>query len=115
MPKSKLRLRDWLFGAAGKRRLIASVLTSAPRSWNEAELARAAGLHAKGSVDVHIRALVQLGVLVEENGRYRLDAPHPLVQPLRELLAVIASVEDAELNRVPEGREGPQRRTQDTR
>jgi hypothetical protein len=101
MSKPRLRLRDWLFGAGGKRRLLEAILEGERRSWTEVELARAAGLHAKGSVDVHVKALVQLGVLVEESGRYRLSARHALVPPLRRLLAAVASVEDAEVERPP--------------
>jgi hypothetical protein len=106
LPKPRLRLRDWLFGAGGKRRLLEAILEGGRRSWTEAELARAAGLHAKGSVDVHVSALVQLGVLVEDSGRYQLRARHELVRPLRRLLAVVASVEDAEIDRPPLRRSG---------
>lgn len=106
MPKPPLRLRDWLFGAGGKRRLLEAVLASGTRSWSEADLARSAGLHAKGSVDVHVCALVQLGVLVEDAGRYRLSRGHSLVQPLRRLLAVVASIEDADMVRPPVHRVG---------
>ncbi len=114
MSKPKLRVRDWLFGAGGKRRLLEALLTGGSRSWTEAELARAAGLHAKGSVDVHIAALVQLGMLTHAHDGYRLTRRHPLVAPLRRLLTVIASVEDADLQRPPVSG-GAQRSTQETR
>jgi hypothetical protein len=101
-----LRLRDWLFGAGGKRRLLEVLLDGGSRSWTEAELARAAGLHLKGSVDVHVRALVQLGLLTEDANRYRLSRRHALVQPLRRLLAVVGSIEDADVERPPLHRTG---------
>lgn len=104
MSKPRLRLRDWLFGAGGKRRLLKAILEGGNRSWTEADLARAAGLHMKGSVDVHVRALVQLGVLTEDLSRYRLSRRHPLIQPLRRLLAVVESIEDADVER-PRSRE----------
>jgi hypothetical protein len=70
-------------------------------------------LHAKGSVDGHIAALVQLGVLTHEHDGYRLARRHPLTAPLRRLLAVIAAIEDGELQRPPVA--GAQRSTQETR
>jgi hypothetical protein len=101
LSKSKLRLRDWLFGAGGKRRLLDALLSDDEREWTEAELANSAGLHTKGSVDVHVKALVQLGVLSEESLSYRVVPAHPLIEPLRDLLAVLEEIQDAELKRPP--------------
>lgn len=101
LSRSKLRLRDWLFGAGGKRRLLDALLTDADREWTEAELANSAELHAKGSVDVHVKALVQLGVLSEDSLSYRLVRGHPLIKPLRQVLGVLETIEDAELKRPP--------------
>ncbi|MGO9791258.1 MAG: hypothetical protein ACLP8S_17710 [Solirubrobacteraceae bacterium] len=101
MSKPKLRLRDWLFGAGGKRRLIDALLSDADRVWSEAELASSAELHAKGSVDVHVKALVQLGVLSEDGLSYRLVRDHPLIKPLRQVLAELETIEDTELKRPP--------------
>lgn len=101
MSKPKLRLRDWLFGAGGKRRLLDALLGDADRAWSEAELASSAELHAKGSVDVHVKALVQLGVLSESGSSYRLVRDHPLIKPLRQVLAALETIEDAELERPP--------------
>jgi hypothetical protein len=100
MAMTRLSARDWLFGAGGKRRLLEALLAAAPgRRWTEAELARAAGLHAKGSVDVHLLALVQLGVLVRSGGDYELVPRHPLVRPLRLVVEALAAVEDRALER----------------
>lgn len=101
MSKPKLRLRDWLFGAGGKRRLLDALLAHADREWTEAQLASSAELHAKGSVDVHIKALVQLGVLREDALSYRLVRGHPLIKPLRQVLTVLETIEDTELERPP--------------
>ncbi len=101
MSKPRLRLRDWLFGAGGKRRLLSALLEDQDRLWTEAELAGSAELHAKGSVDVHVKALVQLGVLREESLSYRVVRGHPLVKPLSQVLATLETIEDAELKRPP--------------
>jgi hypothetical protein len=101
MSKPRLRLRDWLFGAGGKRRLLEAALANPGRTWTQAELARASDVHAKGSVDEHVRALVQLGLLNEVNGRFRLAQRHPLVKPLGSVLAALSSIQDAELERPP--------------
>lgn len=94
MKVSSLELADWLFGASGKRRLLVRLLAhDAPGSWSQAQLARAAGLHAKGSVDVHLAALCQLRLLCRRGGVYRLRERSPLLEPLRSLLA--------ELERLP--------------
>lgn len=114
MPKPKLRCRDWLFGAGGKRRLLEALLSGKGRAWSEAELARVAGLHAKGSVDVHLAALVQLGLLTRHHDGYRLMREHPLVKPLRRVLDVVALLEDVELARPPASGE-VQRSTHETR
>jgi hypothetical protein len=99
MPKPPLTLRDWLFGAGGKRRVIEGLLTTAARSWTQTELARSARLHPKGSVDVHLAALVQLGIVAESDGSYVVDGDSPLVAPLRQIVELVASLEDAKLNR----------------
>ena len=107
MPKPQLTLRDWLFGAGGKRRVLEALLTGTPRAWTETELARASLLHLKGSVDIHITALVQLGVLVESGNSYVVEPNNPLVEPLRQLVELIAAVEDAKLKRPPPARGSP--------
>jgi hypothetical protein len=101
LSKSKLRLRDWLFGAGGKRRLLHALLSESDRVWSEAELANSAELHAKGSVDVHLMALVQLGVLSQDGLSYRLVQSHGLIKPLRQVLAALETIEDIELERPP--------------
>ena len=101
MSKPQLTLRDWLFGAGGKRRVLEALLTTAPRSWSQAALARSAELHTKGSVDIHVVALLQLGVIVESADGYIVNHSSPLVRPLREVIELIAAVEEAELDRPP--------------
>lgn len=102
MPKPKLRLRDWLFGGAGKRRLLLALLLEEQRVWTQVELARAAGLKEKGSVDDYLVALDQLDLLSRGgDGSYRFNRRHPIVEPLRELLDLIEAVPDDALHRAP--------------
>lgn len=102
MPRSKARLRDWLFGAPGKRRLLRVLLEEQAPSkagWRESELAARAGLHKKGSVDEHLAALDQLAVIEAAEGRYRINLANPLVPPLRKLLRELEHVPDDEVVR----------------
>jgi hypothetical protein len=101
LPRTKLRLQDWLFGAGGKRRLLRALIDDENREWTEAELSRAASLHAKGSVDIHVSALLQLGILTQAGLVYRLVPDHPLIEPLRRVLVVLEAIEDAELKHRP--------------
>lgn len=99
MSRPKLRLHDWLFGAGGRRRLLEVVLAGNEDGWLEAELAALAELHKKGSVDVHLRPLVQLGLLKKSGSCYRLNRASKLVRPLRQLLAALRELPDAEIDR----------------
>jgi hypothetical protein len=103
MPKpSTLLISDWLFGASGKRRLLAALLTGRPdQTWQLAQLARAAELHPKGSVDVHIAALRQLGLIRSSGSGYALVPESPLARPLRRLLRELGSLEDAPVEKPP--------------
>ncbi len=99
MPRPTARLRDWLFGAPGKRRLLEALIADETRVWREAELATAAEMHKKGSVDEPLLALVQIGLVAVHGGRYRLQRDHPLLPPLRALLTVIADLPDVPVRR----------------
>ena len=99
MPKPKLRLRDWLFGGAGKRRLLQRLIAEEGRGWTQAELARAAGLKEKGSVDEYLVALRQLKLLTRRGDEYRFDSSHELVAPLRDVLGFVERLPDRPLRR----------------
>lgn len=99
MPKPKLRLRDWLFGGAGKRRLLEHLIAEEGRAWTQTELADAAGLTPKGSVDEHLAALRQLKLVSRRGGVYRVNEAHELVEPLRGILAVTDSLPNVPLKR----------------
>ena len=103
MPKpSTLLISDWLFGASGKRRLLSALLAGRPdRTWQLSQLARAADLHPKGSVDVHVAALRQLGLVTGSGQGYAIVPESPLVRPLRALLRELDSVADAPVDKPP--------------
>jgi hypothetical protein len=99
VPKPKLRLRDWVFGAGGRRRLLEVLLRDPSRAWTQAELAREAELTLKGSVDEHLLALRQLKLIRIRGGRFRVDTSNVLVVPIRDLLNALENVPDATLRR----------------
>jgi hypothetical protein len=103
MPKpSTLLISDWLFGGGGKRRLLAALLAGRPdQSWQLSQLAREAQLHPKGSVDVHVAALRQLGLIKRVGARYMLVAESPLARPLKAVLQQLDGLEDAPVDKPP--------------
>lgn len=101
VPRAKAGLRDWLFGAPGKRLLLEALFHVEGRVWSQAELASAAGMHPKGSVDEPLLALLQLGLVIQEDGRYRLRSDHDLAAPLRDLLLALQAVPNGDVSRPP--------------
>src|SRR4051812_2259032 len=103
MPKpSTLLISDWLFGGSGKHRVLSALLTGQPdKTWRLSQLAHAAGLHPKGSVDVHVAALRQLGLVSGDNEGYTLVAESPLTRPLRALLRELDSLADSPVDKPP--------------
>jgi hypothetical protein len=94
MPRQRANLPDWLVGARGKRRLLEALVHEPGRAWNQTQLAAASGLGKHGSVDEHLAALVQSGVVVDANGVFTLDQASALVEPLRRVLAAWGSLPD---------------------
>jgi hypothetical protein len=95
MPRPRVRLPEWLFGGGGKLRLLRALFAAGPdRRWRQTELALAAGLERKGSVDEHLAALVELGVLRQQERHYQLDPSSPLAGPLEDLVNALAGVPD---------------------
>jgi hypothetical protein len=103
MPKpSTLLISDWLFGGGGKRRLLAALLGGRPdQDWRLSQLARAAELHPKGSVDVHLAALRQLGLIRRSGAVYTLVPDSPLARPLRALMRELEELPDAPVDKPP--------------
>jgi hypothetical protein len=79
--------------------LLQSVVSEPDRAWTQTELARAARLGTKGSVDEHLLALVQLEVLRQHGGSYVLNRESAIVKPLRDLLAATEQLPDDEIAR----------------
>lgn len=99
MPREPATLRDWLFGASGKRRLIEALLAAGGRPMTQAELARRAGLTPKGTVDGHLAALQQAGLVRRDASGYRADVTSPLASPLRALLSALEALPDDPVER----------------
>ena len=93
--RKPLGRRDWIFGSAPRRALLHAVLAGpAPEAgWTKADLARAAGVHAKGGVDDHVAGLVALGLLTgAPGGRWRPVARTPLAAALRRVLSELERI-----------------------
>lgn len=84
----RLGARDWIFGSAPRRALLAIVLLGpAPAAgWTKADLARAAGLSVKGGVDEHVAGFATLGLLESRGGRWFPARSSRLARALRTLL-----------------------------
>lgn len=105
MARKAAQLPDWIFLAPSKRRVVAHVLDprNEDRLLGEGEVARALGVHTRGSVDEHLCALAQLGLLERREGprRLRVRAPAELEAPVRELRAALLDLLAA-LDQVPQ-------------
>lgn len=100
MPRPRATLRDWLFGASGKRRLIAALLAQDDEPIRQADLAREAGLTVKGTVDEHLAALVQAGLARRHpDGRFSANVASPLHRPLVALLQALDGVPEVPVER----------------
>jgi len=86
--RKRLGTRDWIFGSAPRRDLLAIVLLGpAPTDgWTKADLARSAGLSVKGGVDEHVAGFATLGLLESRDGRWYPTRPTGLARALRALL-----------------------------
>ena len=98
MPRSKSRLRDWLFSGPGKHRLLEELFLDQERSWSRNELARAARQHPKARMDKYLGPLIQAGVLRHAGGRYFVVRGHQLAPALRDLLRELQELPDDDLH-----------------
>lgn len=89
MPRRTSRLRDWLFGSAAKRLLIAAFLSQPGRRWSKYALAKEVGVATHGGVDDHLAVLRQMGLVRMRGGRWELVPGSALEVPLRALLAAV--------------------------
>ncbi len=106
MARAKARLPDWLFSAPIKRRVLEALLAEPDRAWTERALAIEVGANIRGSVDEHLAALVQMGLVERESAgdRYLLKPvaalePHELVirMALETLLPALRLLPDDEV------------------
>lgn len=110
MARKHARLPDWIFSAPNKRRVIAYVNASRNQGKviGERELARALGVDPRGSIDEHLFALAQLGLLErrERPRRFKIlrpaemsDVARGLSEALSDLLVALEEVENVPLER----------------
>lgn len=87
--------RDWVFGSAPRRRLLAAVLFEQPpeEGWTKADLARAAGVSVKGGVDEHVAGLASLRLLRRDDRRWRPEPTTGLARALRQVLTELDELE----------------------
>src|SRR5438067_13827412 len=87
--------RDWVFGSAPRRRLLAAVLFDAPpeEGWSKADLARAAGVSVKGGVDEHVAGLASLRLLRRDDRRWLPDQTSGLASALRRVLTELEELD----------------------
>jgi hypothetical protein len=94
-----LTARDWIFGSRPRRLVLRFVLRAEPADagWTKSEIAERVGVSKNGGVDEHVDGLVALGLLLEQQGRYRAGDPTAALHT-----RVIKLIE--ELEHVPEQR-----------
>lgn len=78
MARTAAQLPDWIFSAPNKRRVIAYVVSSQNhgKMISERDLARTLGVDPRGSIDEHLFALAQLGLLQRHEGPRRFRILH---------------------------------------
>lgn len=107
MARKAAQLPDWIFSAPNKRRVIAYVLASRNQGKviGERELAHLLGVDPRGSIDEHLFALAQLGLLErrERPRRFQILRPAQMTKVARELSDALDALLDAleEVDEVP--------------
>lgn len=105
MARAAARLPDWIFSAPSKRRVIAYVLAERNQGEliGERDVAKAIGADVRGSVDEHLCALAQLGLLERQEGprRFRVLETAEMDAPERQLRAALVDLLEA-LESIPE-------------
>lgn len=99
-----LSRRDWLYGSRPRRLLIErAVLVRPPEDgWTKTDLAERASVSPNGGVDEHVAGLRDLGLLVEDRGRWSPATPRPaLAGALRLVTRALAASPDERHSRAP--------------
>lgn len=96
MPREVDLLPDWFLGGAGKRRLLQALvdehhpLWRVGPPWSARQLADAAELHEKNTVQRHLRVLKEAGLLARDSlGRWTVEHDSELLAPLRSYLQAV--------------------------
>lgn len=108
----ELHLRDWPFGAVGRRLLLeALLLDKQPKEgWTKGALESQADVTA-GGLDEVLAGALELRLIEQRGGRwYRPHEPPPIAKPLKALVAASANIPDAQISPLP--RRPYRRRTQ---
>jgi hypothetical protein len=99
MARKVAQLPDWIFSASNKRRVIAYVVASQNQGkvLGERELARALDVDLRGSIDEHLFALAQLGLLKrrERPRRFQILSPDEMTTVARDLSDALGNLVDA--------------------
>lgn len=102
-----LTARDWLFGSRPRRLVLRFVLDNEPpkEGWTKTDIAAGCGLSKNGGATDHIRGLVALDLLDEEDGRYRTGAlDGALLARVAALVDELEHVPDVPIDEVLKGR-----------
>jgi DNA-binding FadR family transcriptional regulator len=96
MSRQAAKLPDWIFSARSKRRVIDYVVSAGNRGkvFGERELAEDLGVGRQGSIDEHLFALAQLGLLRRREGprRFEVLTPEQMNGVARELSAALRTL-----------------------
>lgn len=114
MPARELRLRDWPFGAVGRRLLLEALLLDEQpvKGWTKSALELRAEVGA-GGLDEVLAGALELRLIEQRDGRWIRppDLP-PISRQLRALAAASTTIPDAPIPPLP--RRSYRRRTPPT-
>ncbi|MGH2921279.1 MAG: hypothetical protein ACRDKU_04340 [Gaiellaceae bacterium] len=102
-----LTARDWLFGSRPRRLVLRFVLDNEPpkEGWTKTDIAKGCGLSRNGGATDHIRGLVALDLLDEDDGRYRIGPlDGALFARVAALVDELEHVPDLRIDEVLEGK-----------
>jgi hypothetical protein len=99
----ELHLRDWPFGAVGRRLLLETLLLDKQpkEGWTKGALESRADVSA-GGLDEVLAGALALRLIEQRGGRW--FRPHelpPIAKPLRTLVAATVSIPDAQIPPLP--------------
>ena len=99
----ELRLRDWPFGAVGRRLLLEALLVDKQpqEGWTKAALESRADVGA-GGLDEVLAGALALRLIEQRGGRW--FCPHelpPIATPLKTLVAASSNIPDVQIPALP--------------